>query len=68
MPLKDKNAYSIASALKYLFQNGNPITIQTDKGTEFVNANVQQYLKSQGLNIHTTHYPDIKGAIIEHFN
>ena len=66
--LKDKTAYSITSALKYLFQNSKPITIQSDNGTEFVNTTVQQYLKLQGVNIHTTHNPDIKGAVIERYN
>jgi len=67
-PLKDKTGTSIKAALKYLFRNRNPITIQSDKGTEFVNATVRQYLKSQDVNFHTTYNPDIKGAIIECFN
>jgi len=50
-----------------LFQNGKPISTQSDKGTEFVNATVQQYLKGQGVSFHTTHNPDIKGAIVERF-
>ena len=68
MPLKDKTGNSITTALKSLFQNRKPITIQSDKGTEFVNSSVQQYLKRQGVSFHTTHNPDIKGAIIERFN
>ena len=66
--LKDKTVTSITSALKSLFQNRKPITIQSDKGTEFVNATVQQYLKRQGLSFHMKHNPDIKGAVIERFN
>ena len=68
MPLKDKTGASITTALKSFFQNRKPITMQTDKGTEFVNSTVQQYLKRQGVSFHTTHNPDIKGAIIERFN
>jgi len=67
VPLKDKTANSIKAALKSLFQNRKPISIQSDKGTEFVNATVQQYLKRQGVGFHTTHNPDIKGAIVERF-
>jgi transposase InsO family protein len=59
---------SITLALKSLFQDRKPITIQSDKGTEFVNVTVQQYLKRQGVNFHTNHNPDIKGAVIERFN
>ena len=68
MPLKDKTGKSIAAALTILFQNRKPIAIQSDKDTEFVNATVQQYLKRQGVDFHTTHNPDIKGAVIERFN
>ena len=52
---KDKTGASITSALKFLFQNRKPISIQSDKGTEFVNATVQQYLKHHGVSFHTTH-------------
>jgi len=61
--LKDKTGKSIAAALKTIFQNRKPITIQSHKGTEFVNAIVQQYLKRQGIDFHTTHNPDIKGDL-----
>ena len=68
MPLKDKTGNSITTALKFLFQNRKTITIQSDKGFEFVNSSVQQYLKRQGVSLYTTHNPDIKDAIIERFN
>ena len=47
-----------------LFQNRKNITIQSDKGTEFVNATVQQYLKRQGVYFLSTHNPYVKGAVI----
>ena len=68
VPLKDKTGKSIVAALTTLFHNRKLITIQSDKGTEFVNATVQHYLKPQGVDFHTTHNPDIKGAVIERFN
>jgi transposase InsO family protein len=46
--LKDKTASSITAALKSLFQNRKPVSIQSDKGTEFVNTAVQRFLKQQG--------------------
>jgi transposase InsO family protein len=67
VPLKYKTGKSIA-ALTTLFENRKSITIKSDKGTEFVNATVQQYLKRQGVDFHTTHNPDIKRAVIERFN
>jgi transposase InsO family protein len=68
IPLKDKTGNSVTTALKSLFKDRKPITIQSDKGTEFVNTTVQLYLKQQGVQFHTTHNPDIKGAVIERFN
>jgi len=65
---KDKTEKSIATALTNLFQNRNPITIQSDKGTEFLNATVQQHLKRQGVDFHTTHNPGIIAAVFERFN
>jgi transposase InsO family protein len=56
------------TTLKSLFQNRKPLTLQSDKGTEFVNTKVQQFLKRQGIDFRTTHNPDIKGAVIERFN
>ena len=65
--LKNKTGNSITTTLKFLFRDRKPITIQSDIGTEFVNTIVEQYLKRQGVNFHTTHNPDIKGAIIGRF-
>jgi len=65
--LKDKTATSIIAGLKSLFQNRKPISIQSEKGTEFVNGTVQQYLKRQGVSFHEIHNLDIKGAMVERF-
>jgi transposase InsO family protein len=68
VPLKDKTGKSIAAAVTTLFQNRKPITKQSDKASEFVNAIVLQYLKRHGVDLHTTHNPDRKGGVIERFN
>ena len=47
VPLKDKTGTSIKAALNYLFRDRKPITIQSDKGTEFVNTTVLRYLESR---------------------
>jgi len=64
----DKTGTSITAALKYLFRDRKAVAIQSYKCTDFVIATVQQYLKRQDVNFHTTHNPDIKSAIIERFN
>jgi transposase InsO family protein len=68
VPLKDNTGTSIMTALKFLFQNRKRISLQSDNGTDFVNLNVQQFLIRQGVDFHTTHNLDIKGAVIEGFN
>ena len=57
VPLKDKTGTSINAALKYLFRDRKPLTMHFDKGTEFVNATVQQYFERQDVNFHTTRIP-----------
>jgi len=54
--------------LKSLFQDRKQITIQSEKSTGFVNVTEQQYLKRQGVNSHTTHIADMRGAVIKRFN
>ena len=68
VPLKEKTGTSITTALETLFRDRKSITLQWDKGIEFVNSTVQEHLKRQGVNIHRSHNLDIKGAIIERFN
>jgi transposase InsO family protein len=64
VPLMDKTGKSIAAALTALLQNRKPITIQSDKGAEFLNATVQRYFKRQGVDFHTTHNRVIKGLLL----
>jgi transposase len=68
MPVKDNTGISITSALKSLYQNRKPITIQSEKGSEFVNTSVRQYLKRQGVKFQKTHNSDIEGGVTESFN
>ena len=64
--LKDKTC-AWNTTLKSLFCDRKPITIQSDKRTQFVNATIQQFLKRQGSNLYTTHNPNKKTSIIERF-
>jgi len=38
VPVKSKTGTSITTVLKFLFRDKKLLTIQSDKGTEFVNA------------------------------
>ena len=42
--------------------------IQTDKGTEFLNSNVQGLFKELGIHHYTSENEDIKAAVVERFN
>ena len=43
--LKNKSAASLVAAFTQLLSKGAPNTLQTDKGTEFLNRSLQKLLK-----------------------
>jgi hypothetical protein len=69
VPIKSKHAKSILTALKSILEEGGrePRKLQSDKGTEFTNATVQNYLKSRGIRFFTTENAETKAQIIERF-
>lgn len=71
IPLKNKTSANIIKALTSAFEkspSGPPRTLQTDKGTEFTNRNVQAFLKEQGVKHFVSENDDIKCAIVERWN
>jgi transposase InsO family protein len=70
IPIKDKSAHSLVQAFKALFTASDPrrpLKLQTDKGTEFLNAPVKRLLSS--LNVHLfASNSDKKAAVVERFN
>ena len=54
-PIKNKTGPEVVKAMKKIFEQGRrPKLLQTDKGTEFVNRNVQSYLKSVDIHFFVT--------------
>ena len=49
VPLKNKSAASLVTALKSTFTEGWSKTLQTDQGLEFLNRSVQALLKKYGI-------------------
>ena len=45
IPLKNKSAASLVAAFTQLLRERPPITLQTDKGSEFLNRSLQKLLK-----------------------
>lgn len=68
-PIKDKKGSSVRAALKAIFDEGRqPAQLQSDKGKEFLNREVQSLLKDRKVHFFTTQNPDTKAAIVERFN
>ena len=71
VPLKNKSAAALVMALRQLLSNSNskaPTTLQTDKGSEFLNRPLQRLLKEYRVHHFTTHTEDTKASIVERFN
>ena len=71
VPLKSKSAAALVTAFRELLSNSNnraPTTLQTDKGTEFLNRPLQRLLKEYGVHHFTTHNEDTKASIVERYN
>ena len=66
-PLKDKTGTSLVKAFESI-QHSLPKKLQTDKGTEFLNCKLQQWLKAHKVHHFTTENEDIKVSIVECFN
>ena len=68
-PLTDKKGSTVAVALKSIFDVGRlPSQLQSDKGKEFLNREVQKLLKDKNIHFFTTQNPDTKCAIVERWN
>lgn len=67
--MKKKNSDTIKKCFADIFSEAKatPRHLQSDKGTEFVSKDVQNFLKSHNINYYTTNNPDIKASIVERF-
>ena len=56
LPLKSKHGNKIKGALTKLFEQRKrrPVMVQTDKGTQFLNSPVQNFLKKYQIRFFTT--------------
>ena len=68
VPLKSKSAAALVTAFRELLSNRAPTTLQTDKGSEFLNRPLQRLLKEYGVHHFTTHNEDTKASIVERYN
>lgn len=70
IPVKTKSGANILQAFQTLFEEKTkpPDKLQTDKGTEFKNALVQNYLKSKGITWFASEDDTIKAGVVERLN
>lgn len=67
-PLKSKSGQDILNALSDIFSKGRkPKILQTDRGTEFLNAKVQKLLKDERVKFFTS-FSERKASVVERFN
>ena len=69
VPLKDKKGDTVTEAFKYIVQNSNriPKHIWVDKGKEFYNKIMDEWLKNNNIIRYST-YGEHKSSIVERFN
>ena len=71
IPVKNKSASAILAAFQELFNRQakprKPKRIQTDAGKEFLNTQLQNYLREQNI-LHFHSASDKKAAVVERFN
>ena len=70
IPVRNKGSAEMVNAFKQLFNQTAPRLpkkLQTDKGKEFINRQVQQVFQDQGVHHFTTHSV-MKAAVVERFN
>lgn len=69
-PLLRKTGACVKKAMKTILDAANiaPRKLQTDKGSEFYNKEVQALLKEHGIKMFSTENDEIKSSVIERFN
>ena len=67
-PLKSKGAVEVKNNFAKIFKQRIPSKLQTDKGTEFVNTSLKNYLKDLNVTFFQTKNDEIKCSIVERFN
>lgn len=69
-PVKTKSAQDVTEAFDTILKRSNgclPITLQSDKGKEFVNKTFKEYLEKQHVIFRLVRDPDVKAACVERF-
>jgi hypothetical protein len=68
VPLRDKSGREVSDALRRTFAGAGYKKLQTDKGTEFRNARVKEFLREEGMRWFSSENEVIKASLVERFN
>ncbi len=68
VPLKKKDSKTVTEAFSSVCTHRKPFKLNTDKGSEFVNAVFQRKLRELNIQFYTTQNEDIKASVVERFN
>lgn len=68
VPIKTKGSKSVRDAFEVIFKQRVPQKLQTDKGKEFLNSEVQKLFKDHGIKYFSTKNDSIKCSNVERFN
>ena len=69
VPIKNKTGKVLINAFQSIVKKSKrkPLSLQSDKGSEFKNKEFQQYLKKNKIHFFTTESPETKASIVERF-
>lgn len=68
IPLKDKKGSTVSAAFETIFAERTPVFLQTDRGVEFLNHQVQDVLRKHDVRHYSSLNDDIKAACVERYN
>ena len=67
IPLQSKSAETVLEAFKFILKGSkrNPLAVQSDEGTEFVNQYFRTFLKNRNIKFYYTYNAESKASIVE---
>jgi L-rhamnose mutarotase len=66
--VKNKRGSTVAEAFEKIFRDKTPTLLQTDRGTEFLNHEVQDLFKKHNIKHYWSFNDDVKASCVERFN
>ena len=68
VPVRDKRGSTVTAAFEKIFAERIPNMLQSDRGVEFLNVQVQTLFRKHNIHHYFSLNDDIKAALVERFN